>query len=213
VLPKLLCYIEPRAQRLDVLDLHLFNGGEDVPRPLLDQRHEAAVAQRAVRAAVGEVVWERGHADAQVGDDVVAAAPHGAQVGPVRDEGEARHPGCVEAGGADDDVDVVVGAGRVGEAGCGDFADGVGEDGGVGGDEGFEVAGGRGGPAAAGVEVFGDDLVDEVRVGVELALHLGEGELAGFVGFAAAFDDEFEALVELVFDLFAVFEVFLRVVL
>ena len=213
MLPKLLCYIEPRAQRLDVLDLHLFNGGEDVPRPLLDQRHEAAVAQRAVRAAVGEVVWERGHADAEVGDDIVVAAPHGAQVGPVRDEGEARHPRCVEAGGADDDVDGVVGAGGVSEAGGGDFADGVGENGGVGSDEGFEVAGGRGGAAAARVEVFGDDLVDKVRVGVELALHLGEGEFSGLIGFGAAFDDEFEALVELIFDLFAVFEVFLRVVL
>jgi hypothetical protein len=40
---------------------------------------------------------------------------------------------------------------------------------------------------------------------------LGFGGFAGCFGFGGAFDDEFEALVQLVFDLLAVFEVFVGV--
>jgi hypothetical protein len=40
---------------------------------------------------------------------------------------------------------------------------------------------------------------------------LGFGGFAGGFGFGGAFDDEFEALVELVFNLFAIFEVFVGV--
>ena len=52
-----------------------------------------------------------------------------------------------------------------------------------------------------------------MRVGLEFLAHIGVGVFACCAGCFAAFHDEAEALVELVFDLLAVFEVFLWVVL
>lgn len=143
----------------------------------------------------------------------MGAAPEASQVGAVRDEGEAREPGSVEAGCADDDVDFVVFAFVVDEACFGNGADGVGEGGCVFRDKGFEVARCWGGSSTARVEVLWNHFLYEMRVVVELLAHLLVGILARNAGGFAALHDEFEALVELVFDLFAVFEVFLWVVL
>jgi hypothetical protein len=107
----------------------------------------------------------------------------------------------------------VVDAGVVDEACFCDFSNLVGEYLGVRGNEGFEVAWGGGRASAARVEVFGDDLIDEAGVVLQFCAHLVVGVFAGFGGFFAAFDYEFETLIELVFDLFAVFEVLLRVLL
>ena len=52
-----------------------------------------------------------------------------------------------------------------------------------------------------------------MRVVAEFLAHFGVGVLACCAGCFAALHDEFEALVQLVFDLFAVLEVFLWVVL
>lgn len=79
------------------------------------------------------------------------------------------------------------------------------------GDEGFEVSWCWCWAAASWVEVLGDDGVAEACVVLEFALHFSEGVVSGFFGRLRAFDDEFEALVQLIFDLFAVFKVFLWV--
>jgi hypothetical protein len=203
----------PRRQRLDVFDLALCNRSKHVARPLLDERHEGAVSERPVRSAERECVGEARDSHAEVRCHAVLAAPERAQVGAVRDEGEAGEPGGVEAGCADDYVDGVLVSLVVDEAGFGDAADGVGEGGCVGAHEGFEVAWCRGGAATARVEVLGDHFLGEARVVVEFVAHFCGGVVAGGACCFGAFHDEFEALVELVFDLFAVLEVFLWVVL
>lgn len=94
--------VQPRGVGLDILDLGLLDGVEHVARPALDQRHEAAVAERAVRPAEAEVVGEARHADGQVRRHAVVGAPEVAEVDAVAaDEGEAWDPGGVEARGAD----------------------------------------------------------------------------------------------------------------
>jgi hypothetical protein len=89
----------------------------------------------------------------------------------------------------------------------------VSEDGCVVGNEGLKIAWGWSGPSTARIEVLGYHLVNKTRVIVELTAHLGICILACELGFLAAFDDELEALVELVLDLFAVFEILLGVLL
>lgn len=101
----------------------------------------------------------------------------------------------------------------VDEAFLGDVADGVGENGGVGGDESVEVARCGSGTTAPWVEVLGDDFVDETRVVLEMALHLLVAEVAGIFGFLRALEDELESLVELVLHLFAILEILLGVLL
>ena len=203
----------PRRQGLDVFDLHFGDALEDVARPLLDERHEGSVAEWSVWTAEGEGVGEGRDPDAEVRCHAVGTAPERAQVGAVCDEGEARKPGGVEAGCADDHIDVVSSAFVVDEACFGDAADGVGECGCVGGDEGFEVAWCWGWATAAGVEVFWDHLLAEAWVVIEFLPHLLIGVLARNTSLVTAFHDELEALVEFVFDLFAVLEVLLWVVL
>lgn len=158
------------------------------------------------------MVGEGGDRDAEVGDDVVGAGPEGAKVLAVGNEGEAGEPGRVEAGGADEHIDGVGGADVVDEAGGGDALDVGGEDGCVGCGEGLEVAWCWGGAAAAGVEVFGDNGGAESFVVIEFASHLLVGEVAGLFRFVGAFDDKLEALVELVFDHLAVFQVLFGIV-
>ena len=172
MLAKLTRHPLARRQRLDPLDLRLRHHVEHVLRPALDQRHEAAVPERPIRSAEAEVVGEARDRDAQVRGDAVGPAPLVAQVDAVRaDEREAWLPRCVEARGADDHVDVVGKAFVVGEPGRRDLPDGVGEDGGVGCDERFEVAGSGRWTSAAWVEVFGDDFVAEAWVALELSGH------------------------------------------
>ena len=124
------------------------------------------MAERAVGTAEGEVVREVGDRDREVGGHVVVG-PEVAQVDAVRDEGEVGPPGGVEAGGADDDVDLMFFAFVVGEALFSDRAYWVGEDGRIWCEEGFEVAWCWGWAAAAWVEVFGDDFFAEAFVVVE----------------------------------------------
>lgn len=88
--------------------MHFADGGEDVAGPLLDEGHEGAVAEGAVGPAEGEVVGEGGDGDAEVGGYAAGWGPEVVEGGAVCDEWEAGEPGGVEAGGADDDVDVVV---------------------------------------------------------------------------------------------------------
>lgn len=101
----------------------------------------------------------------------------------------------------------------VDEAGWCDRADGIGECGGVVCDKGFEIPWCWSRSTAAGVEVLGDHLLDESRVVVEFFAHLCFCVFACDTSGLAAFHDEFEALVEFIFDLFAIFEVLRWVVL
>lgn len=187
------------------------------------------MAEGAVGAAKGEVVREGGDADGKVGGYVAGAAfeggvvggdvvgfrgvgPKVAQVGACAVyEGEAWEPARVEACGANDCVYAVGVPFVVKEARRGDGVDGFGEDCCVGGYEGLEVAWGGSRAAAAWVEGLGDDFVAEARVIFEGAGHLLMAEFSCCCGLSRAFDYEAEALVEFVFDLFAVFEVFLWV--
>ena len=131
----------------------------------------------------------------------------------MSNEGKAREPGGVEAGCANDYIDIMRHALMIHEAGLCDTADWVGKCGCVGGDEGFEVARRWGGATATGVEVPWDHFLNKARVVVEFLAHLCVGVFACDAGCFTALHDELEALVELVFDLFAVFEVLLWVVL
>ncbi len=71
----------------------------------------------------------------------------------------------------------------------------------VGSDEGFEIAWSGCRAATAWIEVFGDDGFDETFFALEFVDHLVVAKVSGGFGFVGAFDDEFEALVEFVFDL------------
>lgn len=194
-----------RGEGFDVFELAFRYRGEHVARPLLDEREEGAVSEWAVGPAETECVREGGHADAEVRGYPVGRAPEVAQVSTVRDEGEAREPGGVEAGCTDDDVDRVCSAGVVDEAVRCDARDGVGEDSRVRGDKGFKVTWCWGWTATTWIEVFGDHFFGEIGILVEFFAHFRVCILTGELGFWAAFDDEFEALVEFVLDLFAVF--------
>lgn len=172
------------------------------------------MAERAVGSAEGEVVGEMGNGDGEVRGYTGFRGPEVAEVlAMFSAKGETGKPGGVEAGGADDDVAGVRCAVVVDEASFGKSVDGVSENGGVGGYEGFEIAGRRSGTTTARVEVFGDNFIAEASVVVEFTGHLFVGEFACFGGFLGAFDNEFEALVEFIFDLFSIFEVLLRVLL
>lgn len=167
--------------------------------------------QRAVRPAEAEVVGEPRGPDTEVGRHAVLGAPEVAKVDAVApDEGKAWDPGGVEAGGAENHIYIVMLA-VLREARFVDGCQIAGEYHGVFGDEGFEVSRCWRGPATPRVEVLGDDGFAEAWVVVEFALHLREGVVSRVLCGLRAFDDEFEALVQLVFDLFAVFEVLLRV--
>ncbi len=131
VLTKLGCRLALRGQGLDVFDLALCDACEYIAGPLLNERHERAVAQRSVWSAEREGVGERGDPDAQIRCHACWAAPECAQVGAVGNEGKAGQPGCVEASCADDNVDIVCDALMVDEACFSDGTDGVGKCGGV----------------------------------------------------------------------------------
>lgn len=200
------------GQRFYVLDLGFCDGREDVARPDLDEGAEGAVAEGAVGAAVGEVIGEGGDADAEVGSHAVFLIPEVFDIFlPVR-ERIPRQPGRIKTRSANNHVDPMFISFTVDEALLGDALHIRREDRHVVGDEGFEVAWCGRGAAAPWVEVFGDDGVGEGGFGSEFGAHFlvcvgtGGGSLGG------AFNDEFEALIEFVFDLFAVFEVFLGVV-
>jgi hypothetical protein len=131
----------------------------------------------------------------------------------VGDEGEAGDPGCVEAGGTDDDIYFVMFAFVVYEACLGDGSDGISEYGSVFGDKGFEIAGCWSRTPTAWVEVLWYHLFDQTRMVVELLPHFSVGIIASYPSLFASFDDKLETLIELVFDLFAVFEIFLWILL
>jgi hypothetical protein len=101
----------------------------------------------------------------------------------------------------------------VDEAGWSDGAYGVCKYGRVRGNDGFEVAWCWCWSSAAWVEVFGDHLLDETGIVVQLLAHFAFCIVASHSSLVAAFDDELEALIEFVLNLFAVLEVFLWVLL
>lgn len=101
----------------------------------------------------------------------------------------------------------------VDEACWGDGADGVSEYGCVWGDKGFEIAWCWCWSTAAGVEVLGNDFLHETRIVVELLAHVVVCIVAGHPCLVASFYDKLETLVEFIFDLFSVLEVFLRILL
>lgn len=160
----------------DVLLAHLADHLVKVLRHVRNDGQDGALRDGRKGAREHEVVGDarRGDAHVRLGhlgpalreDDAVEA-----------DDGELRAVRRVEARGADYHVDLVLVAGLVLEAVGRDGVDGLGEDGGFVADEGLEVAVARGGAAAADVEVFGDDFVDEAGVVVEFGDHVVVGEL------------------------------------
>ena len=76
----------------------------------------------------------------------------------------------------------------------------------------LEVPRRRSRPSTPRIEVLGYNLVAESGIVLQFATHLFVAEFAGGFCFGRAFDDEFEALVEFVFDLLAVLEVSLWIV-
>jgi hypothetical protein len=213
VLAELLRWSHSRSERFDVFDLAFGNDLKDVAGPLLDEGHEGSVAEWTVGAAEREGIGKCGDADAEIGCHAVRGTPEIAQVGAMGDEGEAGKPGCVKARGANDDIDFVVFAFMVYEACLGDGSDGVSEYGGVVGNECFEVTGRWRWTSAAWVEVLWNHLFDQTRIVVKFLSHLSVGIIASHASLIAALDDELEALIQLVFDLFAVLEIFLGVLL
>ena len=126
-------------------------------------------------------------------------------------EGETRQPGGVETGRAYYHVDFVVVAFFVCES-CGCYgANRVGEYSGVRCDESFKISRSWCRASASRIEVLGYHLLDETRVMVELVAHFGVCVFACETGFLTAFDDEFEALVEFVLNLFAILQVLLGI--
>ena len=199
------------GEGFDVFDLAFCDCVEDVAGPLLDEGDKGAVAEGAVRATEGKCVGKVGDAHAEVRRHAFFCVPEVAQVVAVGDEGETREPRGVEACCADYYVDGVGSAVLVDETGWCYGADGVGEDGCVFGDEGFEVAGCGCWAATSRVEVFWYHLLCKTWVVVELGSHFLGSVFACEVGFFTALDDEFEALVQLILDLFAILEVLLGV--
>ena len=173
------------------------------------------MAEGPVRTGEDEVIRKVRHTDRKVRRDAFAfcaiKVPDVAKVfARATNKGKARPPGCVEAGGADDDVDVVFFAFAILKPIFSDAVDTFGEDSSVGADEGLEVAWSRGRTPTAGIEVYGNDLFTETGVALEFANHLLAREFSSHCRLFATFDDELEALIQLIFYLFPVFEVFLR---
>lgn len=167
------------------------------------------MAEGSVGSTEGEGIREGRDPDTQVRGNAVG--PEVAQVGTVGDERETWQPRGVEACSADYHVDLMFFAGMVDEA-CGGYrVDVICEYGCVISDERLEIAWRRRRTATARVEVLGYHLLDKTGVIVELLAHFAVGVFTCETGFLAAFEDEFEALVELVFNLFTVFEVFLGI--
>jgi hypothetical protein len=213
VLAELLRWSHSWSEGSDVFDLAFGNDLEDVAGPLLDEGHKGSVAEWTIGAAERESIGECRNADAEVRCHAVRGTPEIAQVGVVRDEREAGKPGCVKARGANDDIDFVVFAFMVYEACLGDGPDGVSEYGGVVGNECFEVAGRWRWTPASWVEVLWNHLLDQTRIVIKFLSHLSVGIIASHASLITAFDDELEALIQLVFDLFAILEIFFGVLL
>jgi hypothetical protein len=213
VLAELLRWSHSWSEGFDVFDLAFGNDLEDVAGPLLDEGHEGSVAEWTIGAAERESIGECGDTDAEVRCHAVRGTPEIAQVGVVGDEGKAGKPGCVKARGANDDIDFVVFAFMIYKACVGDGSDGVSEYGGVVGNECFEVAGRWRWTPAAWVEVLWNHLFDQTWIVVKFLSHVTVGIIASHASLIAAFDDELEALIQLVFDLFAILEIFLGVLL
>lgn len=212
MLAELLSGAQLGGDGFDPLDLAFGDDVEDVARPLLDEGHEASVAQRAVGTAEGEGVGKRGDPDAEVGRHARSGVPELVEGLVVGDEGEAGEPGGVEACCADYCVDVVRVSFVVHEPGLGDGANGVGEDGSIRCDESFEISWCWSWASTAGIEILWDHLLDKAWVVVEFLAHVAVGVFACQTRLVASFNDELEALIEFVLDLFPILEVFLRIV-
>ena len=116
------------------------------------------MSEWAVGTAELKVVRELGHADGEVGSDVIRC-PEVFDIDAFAvNEWELRYPACVEACCADDYVDFVFNAISVHEAFLGDLFEVVGENVSVGCYKSLEVTGCRCWTSAAGVEVLRDDL-------------------------------------------------------
>lgn len=101
----------------------------------------------------------------------------------------------------------------VDEPGFGDAVDGVGEGGCVVGHERLEISWSWSRATTARIEVCWNHFLSDARVVVQFSAHFRLGILAGGARFFAAFYDEFEALVQLVLNLFAILEVLFGIVL
>jgi hypothetical protein len=119
-------------------------------------------------------------------------------------KGKTWKPGGIEAGCADYHIDFVMVTLVVCET-CGCYrTDRVGKYGGVGCDKSFEVAWSWRRTAAPRIEVLGYHLLDKTGVVVELVAHFGVCVFASETRLLTALDDELEALIELILNLFAV---------
>lgn len=67
--------------------------------------------------------------------------------------------------------------------------------------------------SASWIKLLRDNLVDESRIASQFGAHFIIRILPGRLGVGAPFDDELEALIELIFNLFSIFEVSFRVLL
>lgn len=99
------------------------------------------------------------------------------------------------------------------ETSFGETTNRIREDGGVGCYKCFEIPRSGRRSSTTGIEAFRYDCVAKSFVAFECPGHLVVGELASVIRFFGAFDDELEALVQLVFDLLSVFQVRLRILL
>lgn len=77
----------------------------------------------------------------------------------------------------------------------------------------LKVAGPRSGATTAYIEVFGYYLINEARITGEFGSHFVVRMVSGAFGCFTSSDDELEALVRFVLNLFTVLEVLARVVL
>ena len=139
--------------------------------------------------------------------------PEISQVFAMCSEGKAWQPGSIEPSGTDHNVDFMLIPILIQETLLSELVDCVSEDRSVRSDKSFQIARRRSRSTAARIEVFGDDLIAKSFIVVHLASHLFVGELSRRLGFLRSFNDELEPLVQLVFDLLAVFQVFLWVLL
>lgn len=159
-------------------------------------------------------VGEIGDADRQVRDHVVLPGPHFTDIPPILPlEREARNPRRIEAGRADDDIDLVLLALMVHKPGLRNLANGVREDRRIRRDQRLQIPRRRRRPSTARVEVLRDNLVDQPRIALQMPLHLIEAELPRLVRLLTALDNELKPLVQLILDLLAVLQVLLRILL
>lgn len=100
----ILVYQAPfRRHALDVFDLDLLDGCNDVVCEQLDHGHGTTLTQRAIWTVEGEVIRHFGCSDAKIANWLISV--YVLQVDAFGDDWEPWDPGSVETGSTDDDID------------------------------------------------------------------------------------------------------------